>query len=180
VCFYGEVASPNESLVYVQTSTDVTKVVKNVDKIARKLKSLKWDSQQFRTYSQYDIEMSIEDYCSWPFAWYFRDYKKIAYPPRMIPADDVGKKAIIFSGIEEANVGHDEAVKKLLEKDYVYYRYKLREWWAPDENKWWSANLSDKMNMLWKRFMYRDVWNDLGSYDFVVYVRKDIDQYWDR
>ncbi|OPZ65936.1 MAG: hypothetical protein BWY84_00358 [Candidatus Aerophobetes bacterium ADurb.Bin490] len=26
--------------------------------------------------------------------------------------------------------------------------------------------------------MYRDVWNDLGSYDMVVYVRKDLEKYW--
>jgi hypothetical protein len=32
--------------------------------------------------------------------------------------------------------------------------------------------------MLWNRYIYRDVWNDLGSYDFVVYVRKDLMQYW--
>ena len=101
----------------------------------------------------------------------------------MIPDGDVGK-AIIFSGIEEANVGHDAAVKAKLENDYVAFRYKLREWWAPDERKWWSAPLFSspgkpgKIEMMWDRFMYRDVWNDLGSYDMVVYVRKDLEKYW--
>jgi len=183
VCFYEEGASPKESLIYVQSSVDSTKIVRNLDNFANRMKALKWDSQEFRRYSPYDLEMVIEDYCSWPFAWYLRDYKKIAYPPKMIPDSDVGK-AIIFSGIEEANAGHDAAVKAKLENDYVAFRYKLREWWAPDEKKWWSAplfsapNKPGKIEMMWKRFMYRDVWNDLGSYDMVVYVRKDLEKYW--
>ncbi len=179
VCFYGEGASPKESLIYVQTSTDATKVVRSTEKLAFRLKTLKWDSAAFRSYDMYDMEMTIEDYCSWPFAWYFREFKKIGYPPRDIPDSDIGKP-LIFSGIEEANVGHDERVRKKLEKDYVYYRYKLREWWAPDEGKWWDADRATQIDMLWKRFMYRDVWNELGSYDFVVYVRKDLEKYWEQ
>ena len=67
----------------------------------------------------------------------------------------------------------------MLEEDYIYTRYKLREWWAPDEKKWWkNMKFSEKMGWLWKRFMYRDVWNELGSYDMVVYVRKDLEKYW--
>ncbi|MFP4466614.1 MAG: flippase activity-associated protein Agl23 [Candidatus Goldiibacteriota bacterium] len=178
VSFYGKGASPKESLVYVQSSTDTLKVVEKIETVARALKAEKWASNEFRSYDIYDIEMSIEDYCSWPFAWYLREYNNIAYPPRNIPKSAKGKKAIILSGIEEASRGHDERVRKMLEDEYVYQRFHLREWWAPDNNKWKNAPPGEKIKMLFDRVVYRDVWSPLGAYDFVVYVRKDIQKYW--
>ena len=177
LCFYGAGASPKESFVYVQSSVDATYVAKKIYNLAVGIKSEKWDSQEFRNFDPYDMEIVVEDYCSWPFAWYLRDFRRVAYPPKDIPSSDVGKP-IILSGIEEAAPGHDKRVKELLEPQYVAMRYKLREWWAPDVNKFMRASLRDKITMLWRRFMYREVWNDLGSYDFVVYVRKDLEKYW--
>jgi uncharacterized protein (TIGR03663 family) len=193
VCFYGEGASPKESLIYVQTSTDVTRVSRKIMQFANELKGEKWASAEFRAFNPYDMEIVCEDYCTWPFAWYLRDFNKIAYEPKNIPDFEMGKP-LILSGIEEANQGHDQRVKDMLTSEtkvvngktvkklpteiYVYTRYKLREWWAPDEGKFWRAKLGDKFKMLYDRFMYRDVWNELGSYDFVVYVRKDLEQYW--
>ena len=199
VCFYGDGASPKESLVYVQTSTDVTMVTKKIIKLSRNMKNMLWDSQAYRQFDETNMEIVCEDYCTWPFAWYLRDYKKIAYDPKNIPEYEMGKP-IILSGIEEANAGHDQRVKDMLasetkmengkmvpkkpEEIYIPYRYKLREWWAPDEPKWWKAplfskqNVPGKLEMLWDRFLYREVWNDLGSYDFVVYIRKDLEKFW--
>jgi len=177
VSFYGYGADPKESLVYVQSSPDVLIVSDKIHKFARALKSQKWDSESFRKFNIYDLDIVCEDYCTWPFAWYLREFNKIAYQPKNIPEYEKGKP-LILSGIEEANRGHDQRVFDLLKDDYYYERYKLREWWAPDEGKFWSAPLGEKINMLWRRFMYRDVWNDLGSYDFVVYVRKDLKEFW--
>jgi len=177
VCFYGGGADPRESLVYVQSSTDVNIVVDKIHKLAKELKGQNWASSEFRGHDMYDMQIVCEDYCTWPFAWYLREYNKIAYQPKNIPENEKGKP-LILSGIEEANRGHDQRVYELLKDDYVFTRYKLREWWAPDEKKWWGAKFSEKVRLLWERFMYRDVWNDLGSYDFVVYVRKDIAELW--
>ncbi|MCE5299780.1 MAG: TIGR03663 family protein [Spirochaetia bacterium] len=178
VCFNGEGADPKESLVYVQTSTDVTRVANKIKQFAREMKGEKWASQEFREYDIYNLDIVCEDYCTWPFAWYLRDFKKIAYEPKNIPESRIGSP-IILSGIEEANAGHDLRVKEMLDKDYVATRYKLREWWAPDEKKWWEQmKFGEKMDWLWKRFMYRDVWNELGSYDMIVYVRRDLEKYW--
>jgi uncharacterized protein (TIGR03663 family) len=193
VCFYGEGASPLESLVYVQTSTDVTRVANKIKHFADELKDEKWASQEFRGFDPRDMEIVCEDYCTWPFAWYLRDFRKIAYDPKNVPENEMGKP-LILSGIEEANQGHDQRVKDMLTSDtkivngktvkkdpkeiYIYTRYKLREWWAPDREKFWRATLGDKMKMLYDRFMYREVWNELGSYDFVVYVRQDLEKYW--
>ncbi len=177
VSFYGYGADPKESLVYVQSSPDVLIVTEKIKKFAKAMKSQKWDSESFRKFDIYNLEIVCEDYCTWPFAWYLREFNKIAYQPKNIPEYEKGKP-LILSGIEEANRGHDQRVFDLLKDDYYYERYKLREWWAPDEGKFWSAPLGEKINMLWRRFIYRDVWNDLGSYDFVVYVRKDLKEFW--
>jgi uncharacterized protein (TIGR03663 family) len=193
LCFYGKGASPKESLVYVQTSPDVPMVAKKIMKLAKDLKGEKLDSADFRAFDEYNMDIVCEDYCTWPFAWYLRDFKKIAYDPKNVPDGEIGKP-VILSGIEEAAAGHDQDVRARLTKDtklpdgrvvsYVGTRYKLREWWAPDERKWWDApmfseqNRPGKFEMLWDRYIYREVWNDLGSYDFVVYVRKDLMQYW--
>jgi uncharacterized protein (TIGR03663 family) len=193
LCFYDKGASPKESMVYVQTSPDVPLVANKIMKLAKDLKGEKLDSTDFRSFDTHNMEIVCEDYCTWPFAWYLRDFNKIAYDPKNVPDSEIGKP-IILSGIEEAAPGHDLDVRARLTKEtkmpdgsivsYVGTRYKLREWWAPDEKKWWDAplfsqpNVPGKLEMLWNRFMYREVWNDLGSYDFVVYVRKDLMKYW--
>lgn len=191
LCFYGKGANPRESFIYVQSSVDTTLVTQKVKNLAHALKSTKWSSEEFRKTKPEEMEIVVEDYCSWPFAWYLRDFTRVAYPPKQIPSSDVGKP-VIFSGIEDhASPTHDKDTLDMLTGDmlngakktsetqyYVPFRYKLREWWAPDEQKWWRAPFAEKMSMLYDRFMYRDVWNDLGSYDFVVYIRKDLEKYW--
>ncbi len=186
VCFYGAGADPKESLVYVQSSTDTLTVEEKIRNFAKEMKGRKWESSEFRGFDPHDMRIVVEDYCTWPFAWYLREFNKIAYHPKHIPAveKEKNKAPIILSGIEEANKGHDRRVYELLTTPgedgtvYVPTRYKLREWWAPDENKWWDAPFSEKIEMLKNRLLYREVWNDLGSYDFVVYVRKDLEKYW--
>jgi len=169
--FYGSGASPYESLVYVQTSTDVTMVVKRIQNMARDIKAIQDPTLQ----GAEDMQIVCEDYCSWPFAWYLRDFKAVSYP-HPISQGDKGKP-LILSGIEVAAPGHDDMVKQLLSDQYIGYRYKLREWWAPDVDMFMKFSLGEKINWLWKRYIYRDVWSPLGSYDFMVYVRKDLDKY---
>ena len=42
--------------------------------------------------------------------------------------------------------GVNKQVKKTSDTQYyVPYRYKLREWWAPDEPTWWKAPFNEKM-----------------------------------
>lgn len=162
--FYEDGANPAEQLVYVQTSTDVPQVVRQIKNMSKRLTG------------GYDMKITCEDYCSWPFAWYLRDFKYVGYPKYSAdtPEGGIEKNPIILSGVEMAAPGHDDRVAQLLAQDYVAQRYKLRVWWAPDGNAFFNDTLGGKLKKAWRLFLYREPWSGLGSYDMIVYVRKDV------
>jgi uncharacterized protein (TIGR03663 family) len=144
---YMNAANPVEFLVYTQTSTDVLDVVDQVNAVAR------------RSGQGENMPMVIDANDSWPFVWYLRDYKAVAYtgsivgpqtaPVVMVSTDLNGQVAPLMS-------------------DYVVQRYKLRVWWVPE-----PLNQSD--GRAWLRWLfYREPWNRLGSYDFFLYIRHDL------
>jgi predicted membrane-bound mannosyltransferase len=164
VCFYDDGANPAEQLVYVQSSTDVTQVVRQITSMSKRLTG------------NLEMKITCEDYCSWPFAWYLREFKNVGYPKYSSNQAEgtIEKNPIIISGVEMAAPGHDERVAQLLAADYVAQRYKLRVWWAPDPNVILDDTLGGQIQKLWRYFMYREPWSGLGSYDMIVYVRKDV------
>ncbi len=169
VNFYGDGANPAELLVYVQTSTDVPQVVKQLKNMSLRLKG------------NLDMNITVEDYCSWPFAWYLRDFKHVGYPKFTATQAEgtIEKNPIIISGVEMAAPGHDDRVAQLLAQDYVAQRYKLRVWWAPDSRAFFTDTLDGKIKKIWRLIMYREPWSGLGSYDMIVYIRKDVEHlYW--
>jgi uncharacterized protein (TIGR03663 family) len=164
LCFYEDGANPAEQLVYVQSSTDVPQVVRQITSMSKRLNG------------NLEMKITCEDYCSWPFAWYLRDFKNVGYPKYSANQAEgtIEKNPIIISGVEMAAPGHDERVAQLLAADYVAQRYKLRVWWAPDPNVLLDDSLGGQMQKLWRYFMYREPWSGLGSYDMIIYVRKDV------
>jgi len=164
LCFYEDGANPAEQLVYVQSSTDVPQVVRQITSMSKRLNG------------NLEMKITCEDYCSWPFAWYLRDFKNVGYPKYSASQAEgsIEKNPIIISGVEMAAPGHDERVAQLLAADYVAQRYKLRVWWAPDPNVILDDTLGGQLQKLWRYFMYREPWSGLGSYDMIIYVRKDV------
>jgi len=157
-------ANPAEQLVYVQSSTDATQVVRQLENMSRRLTG------------GLEMKITCEDYCSWPFAWYLRDFKNVGYP-KFSPEQAEGsidKNPVIITGVEMAAAGHDDRVAQLLAQDYIGQRYKLRVWWAPDGNAFFSDTFAGQLKKAWRLFLYREPWSGLGSYDMVVYVRKDV------
>ncbi len=182
---------PVEMLVYTQSSPDVGKVMREVERVA------------FRTGTGKEIKVAYDDKVSWPFEWYLRDYVGKNYYGNGNPANDA---PIVLVGLEG---DHDQRVKALLGNRYVGQRYKLR-WWFPEDYKspydWVKAMQSDEgrarlaapsqvpggfldivratlqpsgIQRLWKYFLYRETFNPLGSTDFMLYVRKDlVDNLW--
>jgi predicted membrane-bound mannosyltransferase len=177
--FYHE-ANPVEPLVYVQSGDDCKEVVNWIDKIS------------YGETGGKDIGLTIEDKCSWPFAWFLRDYQKRGHPPAITAADN----PIILTATESDAV----AYPILSKAGYVNRKYKLRVWWVPS---WFKKGFpSSDMNSdlffdwLFRNFLpfgaprtdmvdwddlknwilYREVWSDMGSYNMRMWVAPDLAQ----
>jgi len=148
------------------------------------------------------MALTIEDKCSWPFAWMLRDFSRRNHPANITVADN----PIILTGTES----DAQAYPILSQAGYVNRKYKLRVWWIPawfkkgfpgaDMNmnlfvNWFFANFvplgdlplignwfpSPRPDMVdWsdlkKWILYREVWSDLGSYNMRMWVRPDLAQ----
>jgi len=187
--FYHE-DNPVEPLVYVQSGPD-TKVV---ERIVREV--------SYGETGGTDLAITIEDKCSWPFAWSLKDFPKRNHPSTITSADN----GIIMTGTES----DAQAYPILSQAGYVARKYKLRVWWVPSWFKkgfpsspltaglfgeWVFANFIPMgkipvigkifpqprpdmvdWNDLRKWLLYREVWSDLGSYNMRLWLRPDLAQ----
>ncbi len=150
-------ADPVEPMVYVQTgydSIDVATIIREISQIET---------------GSTDMHMTIESTCSWPFAWYLRDYPHKAHPDWIQPGE---KNPVVLTGIDFKNKNgmvRDEYNKSILEQDYVSRQFRLRVWWAPgrDRHRHDLAGVNVRENML-PRLGYWWRHRDL-LYDFLVH-----------
>ena len=162
-------ANPVEQLVYVQSANDVTDVAARIVDMSQKMTGV------------LDMHIHVEDYTTWPFAWYLRWFRFVGYPRFKLTdkEEDIVKHPVILSGIEIADTGHDDHVAKLLASNYVSHRYRLRVWWSPDWDAFFKDSLLGKISKVWRLFAYREPWNPIGSYDMMVFIRRDVEHlYW--
>jgi uncharacterized protein (TIGR03663 family) len=178
--FYHE-ANPIEPLVYVQSGIDS----KEVEEIVRKI--------SYGETGGTDLPLTIEDKCSWPFAWSLKDFPKRNHPATITVADN----PIIMTGTES----DAQAYPILSQAGYLNRKYMLRVWWVPSWFKkgfpgtemnpglffdWFFGNFipffgSTRPDMVeWsdlrKWMLYREVWSDMGSYNMRLWVRPDLAQ----
>lgn len=161
--FHGDI--PVEMLVYTQTSPDVGLVMKQIDDIS------------FRTgQGKAKFPVAYDSGVSWPFEWYLRDYTARTFmgtgnPPANAP--------VVLTGMEN---GRDTQMKQQLGSKYVSQRYRLR-WWFPEDTTYRNLSFNtiiqglldgNSRNKLWRYLMYRETPSDLGSTDFVMFVRRDL------
>ncbi len=184
-----------DMLIYVQSSRDVTNVVKRVEQLSMRMTSGK------------DLVISYDDESSWPLTWYFRDFKNQKFEPK-------GPTAPPDTPVVIVGLVNDDKVKPLMGK-YDRTHLKLRWWFpefykSPDETARTFLDQASQAKLparvtwgdafralmspagrtrLWRFWLYRDLWDpntgkevtygQLGSTDFVVYVRKDLsDSFW--
>lgn len=177
--FYHE-ANPVEPLVYVQSGPDCNEVERIIRQIS------------YGETGGPDLPLTIEDKCSWPFAWQLRDFEKRNHPSTITQADN----PIILTGTEADN----QSYPILSQAGYVNRKYKLRVWWVPS---WFKKGFpGSEMNFqlftdwLFSNFiplhparpdmvdwtdlknwvLYRQVWSDMGSYNMRMWVRPDLAQ----
>jgi hypothetical protein len=201
--FYHE-ADPVEPLVYTQSGPDVLEVERIIRKISygetggpNPNAPVGPTATEAENRMHDGLSLTIQDYCSWPFSWYLRDFPKRNHP-RPIP--DPPDNPIVMTGFESDS---DNLSYPILSKaGYVNRKYKLRVWWAPSWFKkgfpgsemnstlffnWFFSNfipLNPRPDMVdWndlkKWILYRQVWSDLGSYNMRLWVRGDLAQKYD-
>ena len=152
---------PVEMMVYTQTSPDVGRVMKEIERVG------------FRTGTGKDLKVAYDSDVSWPFEWYLRDYRNRNFYGQGMPAADA---PVVLVGFES---DHDSKVKPSL-TNYVGQRYKLR-WWFPEDYRGLTPGAILKgildhtaRTKLWNYFIYRQTFNPLGSTDFSLSVRRDL------
>jgi len=192
--FYHE-SNPVEPLVYVQSGPDCQEIEQIIRRISygetggpnAEAPAGTTDAER----AMHDgLPLTIEDKCSWPFAWQLRDFTRRNHPASITMADN----PIVMTATES----DAQAYPILSQAGYVNRKYKLRIWWVPSWFKkgypttdinaglffsWLFSNFiplsparpdmvdwSDLKNWL----LYREVWSDLGSYNMRLWVRKDL------
>jgi uncharacterized protein (TIGR03663 family) len=161
--FHGDI--PVEMLVYTQSSPDVGLVMNQIDDIA------------YRTgQGKGKFQVAYDSGVSWPFEWYLRDYTARSFmgtgnPPANAP--------VVLTGMEN---GRDTQMKQQLGSKYVSQRFRLR-WWFPEDTTYRNLSVTGIVQglldakvrtKLWRYLMYRETPSDLGSTDFMMFVRRDL------
>jgi uncharacterized protein (TIGR03663 family) len=161
--FHGDI--PVEMLVYTQSSPDVGLVMKQID-----------DMSYRAGQGKAKFPVAYDSGVSWPFEWYLRDYTARSFmgtgnPPANAP--------VVLTGMEN---GRDTQMKQQLGSKYVSQRYRLR-WWFPEDTTYRNLSFggivqglldSKNRNKLWRYLIYRETPSDLGSTDFIMFVRRDL------
>ncbi|MBU0490684.1 MAG: TIGR03663 family protein [Chloroflexi bacterium] len=160
---HGDVAV--EMLIYTQTTPDVPMMNNRVYDITRRL------GTDTSTRLIHDEEMRT---VLW---WYWRDYTNVSYQD--LNANNFAPDAdapVIWIG-----ANHDDKVRPMMGQ-YNRYQGRMR-WWFPEDYRGLTSErvistFTDPGNRetMIKYLLYRELPNPLGSWDFVCYIRKDVDQ----
>ncbi len=163
-------ANPVEMMVYVQTTPEVPLV-------ARKVLDLSQEMTRFERTSQdptggHSMVVAMDNAAEWPFDWYLRDLVSLRYFNRDVLSIPRDAPVVIAAAENEA------VVRPVLGDRYVAERHALR-WWLQESYKrvTLSSLISRPTEYLSRGleyFLYRRVGEPLGSYDFILYVRKDV------
>lgn len=179
---------PKEMASYVQTSPDVTRTMREIETYSKAVTG------------KNDIKVLYDSDTSWPFSWYFRDFKNASFIGTGTPQTSADIPVMVF-GYDSKNGNQD------LLKDYTAQRYAMR-WWFPED--WykkdimkglpagetyqtasWGTTAStlliklgdtftkpDNQATLWKYLLFRETPMPLGSTDMLVFVRKEVAPYY--
>ncbi len=158
---------PMEMLVYTQTSPDIPRVMRDIDRLA----------QETNQREKLKITIDGADGFVWPWVWYLRDYKAVETPDFSsgISGPPSGQVVII-------NARNEEKMKPYLDNYSQGQRIRLR-WWFPEDYRELTVEKllkglanSDARQKVWDYFWQRKTPNPLGSADSIVYFPKGFKQ----
>jgi len=159
---HGDVAK--DMLIYTQTTPDVPRMNNRVTEICQRL------GTDYETRLIHDEEMRT---VLW---WYWRDYKNISFQDlnysNFVPDSQA---PVVWIG-----ANHDDKVRPFM-GNYNRYPGRMR-WWFPEDYRGltWERIVKtftdpDNRETMIRFLLYRELPNPLGSWDFVCYIRKDVD-----
>ncbi|HEX2923818.1 MAG TPA: 6-bladed beta-propeller, partial [Chloroflexota bacterium] len=166
--------TPQDMLVYVQSSPDVTRTMKQVEDMAARTGAGKdmrilLDGGYTDTVGGQSVS---HESIAWPFEWYLRDWKGKSYYSRTLP--NPTDAPIIL-----AMTANEDPIRSQL-SNYVAVRGRLN-WWYPEDYKgltwskvWDGLTDSSVRAKLWRYFLYKETLNPLGSRDFDLFIRSDL------
>ncbi len=150
---------PQDMLIYTQTSPQVKAAVNQIDQLSDQLTGGK------------DLKILVDSASTWPFAWYLRDYKNVAYQPTISSPPD---QPVVITAVE------NDAQDKAQLQNYVGNRYKLRAWFPEDYKDLTLTKILQSVTdpvmrkTLWNWLTLRETPSPMGSYDFNLWIRKDL------
>lgn len=155
---HGDIAQ--DMLIYTQTTSDVTMVLEEIERLSERLAGGK------------EMSVAFDEFTSWPFWWYLRDYpNKVFFGKEPVGPLDA---PVVLVGLDS-----ESAVRPYL-TDYTRQQYRLR-WWFPEDYRAltprtiWEYLRDPAMRQSAINFLlYRELEKPLGSSDFAFYLRKDV------
>jgi uncharacterized protein (TIGR03663 family) len=114
-------SGPNEMMVYVQTTPDVTHVMREIAY-----------ADQVLYHGQHKLKIGVGTGQEWPWYWYLRDYTNVywSYPVTSKTAPPVDVLILDPSGNQQAEDG--QTFMALHPTGWQMKEYRLRAWWSED------------------------------------------------
>ncbi len=151
---------PVEMLVYTQTSPDIPRVMKDIDRLA----------QETGLREKLPITIDTTSGFSWPWVWYLRDYKAVESRDYSTDASTPPSGQVFI-----VHASNESRVRNLLSKYGTGQRIPLR-WWFPEDYRNLTLpkllkGIADPgtRTKVWNFILYRQLANPLGSEDAIAY-----------
>jgi uncharacterized protein (TIGR03663 family) len=146
---YARPADPRELLVFVQSSTDITGVRREIAELDRR--TLRTQGRHAR------IQLDAWGGAAWPWAWYLRDLPVNYVDLSTNPIDRTADAVVV------ADLNRPARLREL--RGFRGHRFDLREWWVPGYG---DASAAD-----WARWITgRRTWSPRASLPEWLYVRR--------
>ncbi len=163
-------ANPIEMMVYVQTTPQVPAVANRILDLSEE--ATRFDRSALDPTGGHSLVIALDNAAEWPFDWYLRDLVNVRYFNRQVPS--IPKDAPVVIAAAE----NEDVVRPFLGDKYVAERHALR-WWLQESYKRVTLGslISSPLDYLragMNYFLFRRVDEPLGSYDFILYIRKDM------
>ncbi len=112
VSFYEPSVAPNEMLIYVQTTTDVTNTIAKIAALDKLVDG-----------GKKTLHIGVTSQAEWPFVWYLKDYTNISYG--YTPGTGTAQPDVILSESEDT----PSITSAFTQGQYATHHYRLRWWW---------------------------------------------------